>query len=133
MIKSRFQFLVALLLASGATTRAAEDLIPRKLLFGNPEKASPRISPDGKWISYLAPVEGVLNVWVAPVSDLKAAQAVTKDTTRGVRSYYWAYTSQHILYRQDTGGDEDWHVYSTDVTSKQTKDLTPIEKVSAQV
>src|SRR5687767_13759399 len=104
---------LGLILAGFSTTAAAADqpdLIPRRVLFGNPDKAASRISPDGKYLSYLAPVDGVLNVWVGPVADLDSAVPVTKDTKRGIRSYYWAYTSKHILYRQDVGGDEDWHV-----------------------
>src|SRR5262249_19581583 len=74
--------------------------IPRKLLFGNPDKAAARISPDGKHLSYLAPVDGVLNVWVAPVDDLASAKAITHDKKRGIRSYNWAYTNKHVLYIQ---------------------------------
>jgi dipeptidyl aminopeptidase/acylaminoacyl peptidase len=132
----RWTHLAALVIAAATlTAHAAEEpeIISRRVLFGNPDKAAARISPDGKYISYLGPVDGVLNVWVGPVADPQAAQPVTKDTKRGIRSYFWAYTSRHILYRQDVGGDEDWHVYSTEVTTKETKDLTPLEKVSAQI
>ncbi len=108
-------------------------LIPRKILFGNPQKARARISPDGKKLAYLAPVDGVLNVWVGPADDVDAAKPVTKDTHRGIRSYLWAYTSNHILYTQDKDGDEDWHVYSVNLETDEIKDLTPIEKISAQL
>ncbi|MEY2479025.1 MAG: hypothetical protein QOG87_4340, partial [Actinomycetota bacterium] len=43
------------------TTR---QLIPRTVLFGNPERLGPRVSPDGKRLAYIAPHEGVLNVFV---------------------------------------------------------------------
>ena len=66
-------------------------LIPRAELFGNPDKALPKLSPDGKQLSWLAPVDGVLNVWVAPAADPKAAKPVTRDSGRGIRQYYWAY------------------------------------------
>ncbi|MEM6655658.1 MAG: hypothetical protein AAF596_07645, partial [Planctomycetota bacterium] len=75
---------------------AAAPLIPRDVLFGNPTRAQARLSPDGKWLSFLAPVavegsvEGVLNVWVAPADDLAAAEPVTEDTVRGIRSHSWA-------------------------------------------
>ncbi|MDP2364276.1 MAG: S9 family peptidase, partial [Ignavibacteria bacterium] len=77
------------------------ELIPRKVLFDNPDKASLNISPDGKYIGYLAPVNGVLNVWVAPKDDPSKAVAVTNDTLRGIRIYFWAYTNDRILYLQD--------------------------------
>ena len=108
-------------------------LIPRKVLFDNPDKASGRISPDGAYISYLAPVDGVLNVWVAPVDDLEAAKPVTFDKVRGIRMYAWAYTNQHILYMQDKGGDENWRIYSSDLESGKIFDLTPFEGVQAQI
>ena len=97
-------------------------MIPRSVLFGNPQRAMARISPDGKWLSYLAPVDGVLNVWVGPVDDLAAAKPVTNDKIRGIRGYFWAYTSKHILYMQDKGGDENWHVYPP--TSKRARPRT---------
>ncbi len=108
-------------------------LIPRKVLFGNPQRASARISPNGKWISYLAPADGILNVWVAPVGDLAAAKQVTDDKTRDIRGYSWAYNGNQILYSQDKGGDENWHVYATDVATLKTVDLTPLEGVHATI
>jgi len=108
-------------------------LIPRKLLFGNPDKASPQLSPDGKQLSFLAPVEGVLNVWVGPAADPAAAKPVTHDKKRGIRSYFWAYTSQHLLYVQDTDGDEDFHIYRVDLKAGETKDLTPLKKIRAEI
>ncbi len=108
-------------------------LIPREVLFGNPDKALATLSPDGSRISYLAPVNGVLNVWVGPADDPTAAQPVTADRDRGIRFYVWAYTNDHILYIQDKDGDENWHLYSVDLNTNQTKDLTPIEGVQAQI
>ena len=108
-------------------------LIPRRVLFGNPDRTSPQISPDGARLAFLAPVEGVLNVWVGPADDPTAAQPVTEDRERGIRMYLWAYTSRHILYLQDKGGDEDWHVYSVDLGTGSSIDLTPLEGVHAQI
>lgn len=108
-------------------------LIPRETLFGNPDKTAARISPDGTHLSYLAPENGVLNVWVGPLDDPSAAKPVTQDKLRGIRTYSWAYTNEHILYLQDVGGDEDWHVYCVDLATLKTKDLTPIAKVNAQI
>jgi dipeptidyl aminopeptidase/acylaminoacyl peptidase len=125
--------LTAVLPAARPLPAADIALIPRDLLFGNPDKAAARISPDGARLAYLAPVDGVLNVWVGPIDDPAAAKPVTNDTKRGIRSYFWAYTNNHILYVQDAGGDEDWHVYSVNLDTGKTTDLTPLEKVAAQI
>jgi dipeptidyl aminopeptidase/acylaminoacyl peptidase len=108
-------------------------LIPREVLFGNPQKAQARVSPDGKWLSFLAPVEGVLNVWVAPVDDLSQAVVVTQEKKRPVMGGMWAYDSKHILYQHDTNGNEHFHIFATNVETRETKDLTPIEGVTAQI
>jgi dipeptidyl aminopeptidase/acylaminoacyl peptidase len=119
--------------AGGDSSAAGVDLIPRRVLFGNPQKAAARVSPNGKWLSYLAPVNGILNVWVAPIDDLAAAKQVTDDKTRDIRGYSWAYNGEQILHTQDTGGDEDFHVYATDVATLKTVDLTPLEGVHATI
>jgi len=108
-------------------------LIARKLLFGNPDKTQARLSPDGKQLSYIAPVNGVLNVWVGPVENPDAAKPVTNDTNRGIRMHHWAYTNKHILYIQDKGGDENWRIYGVDLESGDVTDFTPIEKVNARI
>jgi dipeptidyl aminopeptidase/acylaminoacyl peptidase len=109
------------------------EIIPRTLLFGNPDKAQARISPDGESISYLAPVNGVMNIWVGPRTDLSKAKAITNDKKRGIRQYAWAYTGKQVLYLQDTGGDENWRVYSVDVQTGEEKDLTPFKDVAARL
>jgi dipeptidyl aminopeptidase/acylaminoacyl peptidase len=116
-----------------ATGTPKADLIPRGVLFGNPERAAVRISPDGKTLSWLAPRDGVLNVWVAPVGRLDQARAVTSDTKRPIRRYRWAYTSKHILYLQDAAGDENFHVFRVDVADGKTTDLTPYPRARAGI
>src|SRR6478752_9797135 len=118
---------------SAAAGPADVPLVPRKAFFGNPEKARPRLRPDGKRLAFVAPVEGVLNVWVSPDDDPAKAKPVTFDKHRGVVEYFWAYTSKHILYTQDKNGDEDDHVYCIDLASGDIKDLTPIQKIAAEI
>jgi dipeptidyl aminopeptidase/acylaminoacyl peptidase len=108
-------------------------LIPRAKLFGNPTRAQGRISPDGRWLSWLAPKEGVLNIWLAPLDDIGAARAITNDRKRGIRFYAWAYDGVHLLYMQDEGGTEDWHIYAVAVETGQVRDLTPIAGVNAHI
>jgi dipeptidyl aminopeptidase/acylaminoacyl peptidase len=107
-------------------------LIPREVLFGNPTKAAPRISPDGTRLSYLAPSkEGVLNVWVRTIGKDDDTQ-VTNDTKRGIRIHLWAEDGKNLLYLQDIGGDENWHVYAVDLATKVVRDLTPFQGIRAQ-
>src|SRR5690349_20963913 len=64
---------------------APPSLIPREVLFGNPERVSPALSPDGTRLAWLAPHDGVLNVWVRAIdSPQHAARAVTDDHDRGI-------------------------------------------------
>jgi dipeptidyl aminopeptidase/acylaminoacyl peptidase len=119
--------------AAPVPQKAEAPLIPRAALFGNPERAQARISPRGDYISYLAPKDGYLNVFVAPVGQLDQARAVTTDTRRGIRQHMWAENGTHILYLQDEGGDENWRLYSVDVATGARVDLTPLAGVQAQV
>jgi dipeptidyl aminopeptidase/acylaminoacyl peptidase len=131
------------------------DLIPRDVLFGNPERISPQISPDGTRLAWIAPREGVLNVWVAPIGtsgvNWDAAAVVTDDADRGIRMFAWAKDGTHLLYLQDTGGDENWRLYDVDLgppaaadgqpgpaaadgqANRAKRDLTPYEGIQARI
>jgi dipeptidyl aminopeptidase/acylaminoacyl peptidase len=128
-VKTTVLLLMMGFLFSCAPTAEEAKILSREVLFGNPDKASLMISPDGSKISYRAPLDGVMNVWVAPADDPGAAVAVTKDTLRGIRSYFWAYTNEHLIYIQDLGGDENWQVHAVHVDSKEDKNLTPFEEI----
>src|ERR1700722_13340396 len=122
-------------------------LIPRSVLFGNPERTQPRISPDGRALAWIAPKDGVLNVWVAPILaradpdtgvdgagvDWAAARVITADTDRGIRTFSWARDGRHLMYIQDAGGDENWRLYDVAVDSLERRDLTPFEKIHATI
>jgi len=108
------------------------DLIPRDVLFGNPDRVAARLSPDGNRLAYLAPVEGALNVWVGPADDPSAAVPVTRDDDP-IFQYWFSFDNDHVLYLQDEKGDENNHVYAVDLATGETTDLTPIDGVAAQV
>src|SRR5579884_1597235 len=114
------------------TSTPTVELIPRRVLFGNPVKTSPQISPDGKRMAYLAPVNNVLNVWVGAVGS-GDYQPVTQDTDRGVRFYFWAADNKYIMYIQDVKGNENWRLYATNIDTKETRDLTPFEDVQTHI
>ena len=118
---------------TAAEAVAGSAVIPRSALFGNPEKTQARLSPDGKYLSYIAPRDGVLNVWLAPRTDPDNARPITNDQKRGIRQHFWAYDNKHVLFVQDEGGDENFHLYAVDVVSGAQKDLTPYKGIQAQV
>jgi dipeptidyl aminopeptidase/acylaminoacyl peptidase len=109
------------------------DLIPREVLFGNPTRTQAQIAPDGSHLSWLAPSDaGVLNVWVQPADRATPPRQVTEDRVRGIRRYGWTQDGTRILYLQDQGGDENWHLYAVDLDTGKARDLTPFEGVRAE-
>ena len=102
-----------------------DPLIPRAHLFGNPNRSGGTISPDGAHLAWTAPLDGVLNVWVAPVAAPDEARPVTHDAGRGVRDYYWTYDGRHLVFMQDHDGDENWRLHAVDVHTGESRPLTP--------
>lgn len=117
-------------------------LIDRDLFFGDPVIAGGQISPDGTHISFLKPYRNVLNIWVKDLNQpFDAARPMTADTTRPVRQYFWSRDGKYILYVQDKGGNENYHLYAVDPMAKlgpgedvpAARDLTPLEKVTVRL
>ena len=109
-------------------------LIPREVLFGNPRRAQARISPDGKWLAFRAPVDGFLNVWVAPVDTPRSCRGCDRgQDSRDLQLQLGLRQSAHSLFSRRGPEMRNWHLYATDVETKETKDLTPIEGVHARI
>ena len=115
-----------------ATATSAE-LLPRDDLFGNPERTSATVSPDGSRIAFLAPRGGVLNVWVAPIADLGSAQPVTAEAQRPIREFFWSPDSARIFYLQDQAGDENYLLFSVRLDGARTELHTPFENTRVVV
>ncbi len=130
----KFLLTLTLLFLSSCTADSKQTpIIPKEVLFGDPAKTSPRLSPDGKQIAYLAPDKNnVMNVWIEPLDKSRKARLVTLEKKRGIPDFFWQYDNQHILYTQDQGGNENFHLYQTDIHSLETRDLTPFLNVRAQ-
>lgn len=140
-MKKTYQSLVAVPLTVAATLLTSispsfaelPPLIPRQTLFGNPEKANPKISPDGKYLTYIAPDKNnVLQVWIRTVGK-QDDRILTADKKRGIRNYFWTYNGQQLIYQQDADGDENWHFYAVDIKSKNVRDLTPHKGIKAEM
>jgi dienelactone hydrolase len=110
----------------GLAAAEAGPVIPRRLFFENPERGWARISPNGKQLAWLAPVDGILNLWVAPVDAIGQAQPVTRATDRAIGSFFmWAWTDKHIVFFRERAGDENWRAIGVDVETGATVPLTP--------
>jgi len=109
-----------------ATSDTWAELVERQSFFDNPTRVQGRISPDGQWVSWLAPVAGVMNVWIGPSAEPSLAKAVTLETGRGIPIHYWSFDSKHIFYTKDKGGNENYHLYAVSVESSETRPLTPV-------
>ena len=132
MIRFRFLLLALIICRSVAAHAELAPLLPREVLFGNPERSHPQISPGGDHIAWLAADKnGVVNVWVGSVTE-SDAHVVTNENHRPIFWYAWAGDSKHILYLQDNAGDEIDHLFSTDLTNSVVRDLTPFRGVRAQ-
>ncbi|WP_375514312.1 S9 family peptidase [uncultured Nostoc sp.] len=118
---------------SSAQALSLPPLIPREILFGNPEKTSPQLSPDGKYLAYIAPDEkNVLQVWLRTVGQ-EDDQILTADKKRGIRIFFWTYNADQLIYMQDSDGDENFHLHLVNIHSKIVRDLTPFQGVKAEL
>jgi dipeptidyl aminopeptidase/acylaminoacyl peptidase len=127
--------------AQAATSRterngpnAATALIPRRLLFADPAKSVVRISPDGRRIAYLAPLDGVLNLWVASLDDVGNARALTRVTDRSLGPWVqWLHNNRHVVFFREQGGDENWQAHRVDVETGDILALTPAPGVRCYI
>ncbi|MBD2245682.1 S9 family peptidase [Nostoc sp. FACHB-888] len=118
---------------SSAQAPSLPPLIPREILFGNPEKTSPQLSSDGKYLAYIAPDEkNVLQVWLRTVGQ-EDDQILTADKKRGIRIFFWTYNADQLIYMQDSDGDENFHLHLVNIHSKIVRDLTPFQGVKAEL
>src|ERR1043165_2710906 len=116
---------IALLTCAAAMISVAQppSLIDREVFFGNPEYAGAQISPDGKYISFIKPLTGTMNVWVKGFDEpFTAARPMTNDQKRPVTSYFCSRDSKYMLFVQDNGGDENFNVYAVNPADKPAAD-----------
>ena len=129
--------LIAVALTMGSAVVPAKDtsapLIERTKLFGNPSRSGASLAPDGKHLVWLAPRDGVMNIWVAPIEQLDAARPLTSSKDRPIRVVFWSPDSAMVMYIQDKAGDENFLLYGVDVRSGVERTLTPFEKTRVQI
>jgi dipeptidyl aminopeptidase/acylaminoacyl peptidase len=106
-------------------------LIPMKDFFRNPVKVGYALSPNGEYLAFMQPWESRLNVFVEKIGSGQAVR-VTSAKQRDISGYAWK-GNNRIVYIQDTGGDENYRLYAVGIDGSNPKDLTPFEKVRAQI
>jgi dipeptidyl aminopeptidase/acylaminoacyl peptidase len=114
------------------TKDSAAPMIPMRDFFRNPEKVAYAISPNGEYLAFLQPWEKRLNVFVEKIGSGQPAIRVTSAKARDISGYTWK-GDNRIVYIQDTGGDENFRLYAVGIDGSNPKDLTPFEKVRAQI
>jgi dipeptidyl aminopeptidase/acylaminoacyl peptidase len=119
----------ALLVPALALAQAARQ-VPLRDFFRNPEQTGHQLSEDGKYLAWMAPYERRLNVFVRPLAGGEPVR-VTSETARSIAGY--TFKGERIIYAKDFGGDENFHVVSVDLKGGDLKDLTPGEKLRANV
>lgn len=114
-------------------------LIDRELFFGDPEISGAALSPDGKFMSFIKPYNGVRNIYLKAIDEpFDAARPITADS-RPVPQYFWSQDSRYVLYVQDKDGDENYHIYAvnpSDTPEENTgvppaRNLTDIKGIRA--
>ncbi|QQS30729.1 MAG: S9 family peptidase [Sphingobacteriales bacterium] len=105
--------------------------IPLRDFFRNPEKMAFKISPDGNFISFMAPFESRMNIFVQPVKGGETKR-ITSETDRNISSYFWA-NNQTLMYFKDNGGDENFHLFTVDTDGRNNRDVTPFGDVVAKL
>ena len=123
----------AILIKKEKPQMSEKELIPRSVIFGNPDRIGLRTSPDGKNLSFIAPHNGVLNIFLASDNNLENAKAITNDTHRGIIRYFWSYDNKHIIYMQDNNGNENEHIFKVNIESGEITDMTVMDGVKAGV
>jgi dipeptidyl aminopeptidase/acylaminoacyl peptidase len=109
-------------------------LIPRRVLFAGADRSVVRISPDGRRIAFLAPIDGVLNLWVADVRDPTRARPLTRVTDRDLGPWIvWLHNNRHVVFFREQGGDENWQAHRADVSTGDILALSPGPGVKAYI
>src|SRR6476659_1970398 len=108
-------------------------LIPRKLFFENANALSPILSPDGRWLAWIAPANGVMNVWAAPRADVTKARPLTSQTGRPIFVHWFARTNAHVLFLKDKDGDENFNLWCVGIDGSEPRNLTPYSDVLADL
>jgi dipeptidyl aminopeptidase/acylaminoacyl peptidase len=117
--------------------RVGEDntgLLRRRLIFADPERSVVRISQDGTRVAFRAPIDGVLNLWIAPIDRIDEARPVTAVTDRNLGPWIiWMHDNRHVVFFREAAGDENWLAWRADLQTGDLRPLTPGPGVTCRI
>ena len=127
--------------AASVPASPRDSLFTLEALMGPARYSVPELSPDGRLLSFMAPVNGALNLWVGPATAPDSAKPITHERGRGLQPwdvsgnvlYHWTGNGTRIVYPRDKTGDENWQLFVVDVRTGQEKQLTKFSGAAVQV
>lgn len=136
----RVIFFFSVLLLTTFLQAQQTPLLDRALFFGNPEISAGKISPDGKWISFMKEYNGIMNLWVKKINEPFTSAKPLTDSKRPLAGYFWSEDSKFLLYVKDENGDENLNIFSVNPAATAakgkvpaSKNLTPMKEVTAGI
>src|ERR1700744_2916161 len=121
-------FFIPILLGVCACNQKHVKQIPISDFFKNPEKSFFRLSPDGKYISYLKPYKDKQNLFIQSLADGKE-QMATSFTDYSVRGdYFWTYNNEIAFFKDNIGLDEI-QMFALDVSTLEVHPVISQKKV----
>lgn len=100
--------------------------------FAKPKASGFKLSPNGKYLSYYEKdTDNKRHVYVKEVATGKIKQAI-KEKKELIKGYGWI-NNERLYYMMDNAGDENYHIYASNIDGSNTKDLTPYKNVKASI
>lgn len=100
--------------------------------FKRPAQSSFQFSPNGLYFSYKERDDkGKNHVYIKNTATGKVVKAI-EEKDELIRGYGWA-NNERLIYVQDKGGNENFHIYGVDLDGGNKMDLTPFEGVRAGI
>jgi len=128
-MKSRFIFILFLAASLLGANTALADQKTVEHYFKKPEFTGFQVSPDGKHLAALAPVNSRMNIIVMDIATRKA-QVVTGMTDQDISYYQWA-NNERLIFGMDKDGSESLGLFAVNIDGSLQRVLA--EPLAAQI
>ncbi|MCL2598097.1 MAG: S9 family peptidase [Paludibacter sp.] len=101
--------------------------------FSRPKASSFRISPDGKYMSYMEKEDGSTkrHVYVKNIATGEVKRVI-QEKDELIRGYGWV-NENRLIYAMDKGGNENYHIFAINLDGSNNIDLTPFDDIQASI